>query len=93
MKPLKAFGCAPPPPLPPAGWLAARRALPSCARRCWRELRVCSMVPPRACTPPSPRSYTVETLEVLLAPMAKAGADPLGSMGNDAPLAPMRCAG
>ncbi len=32
----------------------------------------------------------VETLEVLLAPMAKAGADPLGSMGNDAPLAPMR---
>ncbi|KAI7845826.1 hypothetical protein COHA_000736 [Chlorella ohadii] len=33
--------------------------------------------------------YTVETLEVLLAPMAKAGADPLGSMGNDAPLAPM----
>ena len=28
---------------------------------------------------------------MLLAPMAKAGADPLGSMGNDAPLAPMRC--
>ena len=27
----------------------------------------------------------------MLAPMAKAGADPLGSMGNDAPLAHMRC--
>ncbi|KAL4421584.1 hypothetical protein ABPG75_010875, partial [Micractinium tetrahymenae] len=33
--------------------------------------------------------YTVETLEVMLAPMAKAAADPLGSMGNDAPLAHM----
>ena len=31
--------------------------------------------------------YTVETMELLLLPMAKAGADPLGSMGNDAPLA------
>jgi hypothetical protein len=31
----------------------------------------------------------VETLDVLLAPMARAAADPLGSMGNDAPLAPM----
>ncbi|KAL4529823.1 hypothetical protein Ndes2526A_g04578 [Nannochloris sp. 'desiccata'] len=31
--------------------------------------------------------YTVETVEKLLLPMAKAGADPLGSMGNDAPLA------
>jgi len=31
--------------------------------------------------------YTVETIEKLLLPMAKAGADPLGSMGNDAPLA------
>ena len=31
--------------------------------------------------------YTVETIETLLLPMAKAGADPLGSMGNDAPLA------
>ena len=37
--------------------------------------------------------YTVETLEVMLAPMAKAGADPLGSMGNDAPLAHIRCEG
>ena len=33
--------------------------------------------------------YTVETLNVLLLPMAKAGADPLGSMGNDAALACM----
>ncbi|KAL4855140.1 Glutamate synthase [NADH] [Chlorella vulgaris] len=33
--------------------------------------------------------YTVETLEVMLAPMAKSSADPLGSMGNDAPLAHM----
>ena len=31
--------------------------------------------------------YTVETIEVLLLPMAKAAMDPLGSMGNDAPLA------
>jgi glutamate synthase (NADPH/NADH) large chain len=32
--------------------------------------------------------YTEEELNVLLKPMAKAGAEPLGSMGNDAPLAP-----
>jgi len=31
--------------------------------------------------------YTVETIEMLLLPMAASGADPLGSMGNDAPLA------
>lgn len=43
------------------------------------------------CRPSPPPAHQVETLEVLLAPMAKAGADPLGSMGNDAPLAPMRC--
>ncbi len=33
--------------------------------------------------------YTKEALEVLLLPMIKAGAEPLGSMGNDAPLAAM----
>ncbi|HEY2100319.1 MAG TPA: glutamate synthase central domain-containing protein, partial [Pseudonocardia sp.] len=32
--------------------------------------------------------YTQEELEVLLAPMAMSGAEPIGSMGNDAPLAP-----
>ncbi|GAA5153133.1 glutamate synthase large subunit [Pseudonocardia eucalypti] len=32
--------------------------------------------------------YTQEELEVLLAPMAVTGAEPIGSMGNDAPLAP-----
>jgi glutamate synthase (NADPH/NADH) large chain len=32
--------------------------------------------------------YTHEEIEVLLAPMARAGAEPIGSMGNDAPLAP-----
>ncbi len=32
--------------------------------------------------------YTQEELEVLLAPMARTGAEPIGSMGNDAPLAP-----
>jgi glutamate synthase (NADPH/NADH) large chain len=31
--------------------------------------------------------YTEEELNVLLKPMAKAGAEPIGSMGNDAPLA------
>lgn len=31
--------------------------------------------------------YTREGLEMLLAPMAKTGAEPLGSMGNDAALA------
>ena len=33
--------------------------------------------------------YTKEALEVLLLPMVKAAAEPLGSMGNDAPLAAM----
>ena len=32
--------------------------------------------------------YTEEELNVLLKPMALAGAEPIGSMGNDAPLAP-----
>ncbi|MDQ2791586.1 MAG: glutamate synthase large subunit [Actinomycetota bacterium] len=32
--------------------------------------------------------YTQEELSVLLAPMASTGAEPIGSMGNDAPLAP-----
>lgn len=31
--------------------------------------------------------YTREGLELLMAPMAKTGAEPLGSMGNDAALA------
>lgn len=34
-------------------------------------------------------SYTVESLEMLLLPMAKDGIEALGSMGNDAPLAVM----
>uniref|UniRef100_A0A6N2KJ79 glutamate synthase (NADH) n=1 Tax=Salix viminalis TaxID=40686 RepID=A0A6N2KJ79_SALVM len=33
--------------------------------------------------------YTVEALEMLMLPMAKDGNEPLGSMGNDAPLAVM----
>lgn len=33
--------------------------------------------------------YTMETLEILMVPMARSGAEPLGSMGNDAPLACM----
>ncbi|KAG6707010.1 hypothetical protein I3842_06G010500 [Carya illinoinensis] len=33
--------------------------------------------------------YTVEALEMLLLPMAKDGVEPLGSMGNDTPLAVM----
>ena len=33
--------------------------------------------------------YTMETLELLMLPMARTGAEPLGSMGNDAPLACM----
>ncbi len=32
--------------------------------------------------------YTQEELGILLAPMARTGAEPIGSMGNDAPLAP-----
>lgn len=31
----------------------------------------------------------METLEILMVPMARTGAEPLGSMGNDAPLACM----
>lgn len=34
-------------------------------------------------------SYNVESLEMLLLPMAKEGVEALGSMGNDAPLAVM----
>jgi len=33
--------------------------------------------------------YTEEELDTLLAPMARAGAEPIGSMGNDSPLAPL----
>ena len=33
--------------------------------------------------------YTKEALEVVLLPMVRAGGEPLGSMGNDAPLAAM----
>ncbi|MGQ0840194.1 glutamate synthase large subunit [Actinokineospora sp.] len=33
--------------------------------------------------------YTEEELAVLLEPMARTGAEPIGSMGNDAPLAPL----
>jgi glutamate synthase (NADPH/NADH) len=33
------------------------------------------------------RSYTREALELLMVPMAKTGAEALGSMGNDAALA------
>ncbi|PXY27001.1 glutamate synthase large subunit [Prauserella muralis] len=32
--------------------------------------------------------YTEEELDVLLEPMARSGAEPIGSMGNDSPLAP-----
>ena len=32
--------------------------------------------------------YTEEELNILLKPMATSGAEPIGSMGNDAPLAP-----
>ncbi len=46
---------------------------------------------PPPLSPPSPSSqvfgYTREGLEVLMAPMARTGAEPLGSMGNDAALA------
>jgi hypothetical protein len=35
------------------------------------------------------RSYTRESLEMLMLPMAATGAEALGSMGNDAPLAAM----
>jgi glutamate synthase (NADPH/NADH) large chain len=33
--------------------------------------------------------YTQEELETLLEPMARSGAEPIGSMGNDSPLAPL----
>lgn len=33
--------------------------------------------------------YTQESFDVVLGPMVRSGADPLGSMGNDAPLAAM----
>ncbi len=33
--------------------------------------------------------YTEEELNILLKPMARTGAEPIGSMGNDAPLAPL----
>ncbi|EHR49514.1 glutamate synthase family protein [Saccharomonospora marina XMU15] len=33
--------------------------------------------------------YTEEELDVLLEPMARTGAEPIGSMGNDSPLAPL----
>jgi glutamate synthase (NADPH/NADH) large chain len=33
--------------------------------------------------------YTTEELDVLLEPMARTGAEPIGSMGNDSPLAPL----
>jgi glutamate synthase (NADPH) large chain len=33
--------------------------------------------------------YTEEELSVLLAPMARNGAEPIGSMGNDSPIAPL----
>ncbi|WP_436500535.1 glutamate synthase large subunit [Actinokineospora sp. HUAS TT18] len=33
--------------------------------------------------------YTEEELSLLLQPMARSGAEPIGSMGNDAPLAPL----
>ncbi len=46
----------------------------TCVCVCWRHL-FCS--------------YTVENLEMLLVPMATDGAEALGSMGNDTPLAVM----
>jgi glutamate synthase (NADPH) large chain len=33
--------------------------------------------------------YTSEEVSVLLEPMARTGAEPIGSMGNDSPLAPL----
>ncbi|KAL5202555.1 hypothetical protein ABZP36_013507 [Zizania latifolia] len=40
-------------------------------------------------TPLKAFGYTVEALEMLMLPMAKDGTEPLGSMGNDTPLAVM----
>jgi hypothetical protein len=39
------------------------------------------------CAGPQVFGYTREALELLMAPMARSGAEPLGSMGNDAALA------
>ncbi|MDQ3577495.1 MAG: glutamate synthase-related protein, partial [Actinomycetota bacterium] len=55
-------------------------------------------LPDRAPVPPTPESlvrnqqvfgYTSEELSLLLEPMARTAAEPIGSMGNDAPLAPL----
>jgi glutamate synthase (NADPH/NADH) large chain len=55
-------------------------------------------LPPRRRDVPDPteltlaqqsHGYTEEELAVLLTPMARTGAEPIGSMGNDAPLAPL----
>jgi len=39
------------------------------------------------CTQTCTDRYTREALEMLMVPMAKTGAEPLGSMGNDSALA------
>ena len=44
---------------------------------------------PPSLTPPPFTSYSVETLEMLMIPMAATGYEALGSMGNDTPLACM----
>lgn len=44
-------------------------------------------LPRSAACAPQVFGYTREGLELLMAPMAKTGAEPLGSMGNDAALA------
>ena len=61
----------------------ARRALqrPRAARR--RQARIRAAAAPRQLA----FGYTQEDLRVLLAPMARAGEEPIGSMGNDAALA------
>src|SRR5690606_11640447 len=47
------------------------------------------IVPPPAPVPRRQQTfgYTEEELRVILAPMAKAGAEPIGSMGTDSPIA------
>ena len=87
MKPLKAFGYT----VRRQQWrgAVARGRVGGAAGSAKRQHGSCCP----AVTPPRPHRPQVETLEVLLAPMAKAGSDPLGSMGNDAPLAPMRWGG
>ncbi len=61
-----------------------------------RRHRVRLMKPPRAPLPPEPESllrrqiafgYTAEELALILRPMARAGQEPIGSMGDDTPLA------